>query len=394
MILIKGGLVKPMTGSDIKNGQILIDGAKIVEVGRNIDVPADVQVIDASGCIISPGFIDGHCHVGLHEEGVGRDGSDSNEIGDPVSPQIRGRDGINPFDIAFSEAAAAGITTAVTGPGSANSIGGTFLAIKTYGNSVEEMTLRDPVAMKCAFGENPKRVYGGTNKLPYTRMGNVQNIRECIIKAREYKALKEAAKGDVLKQPRYNAKLEAMQPVINREIPLKAHCHRADDIQAAIRLAKEMDVEITLDHCTEGYMMAEQVAASGFGVLAGPTIFMRNKYELKNLTYDNYRILNNMGIKFGIITDHPVIPLRFLPICAGLAIKFGLPEETAWKAITINAAQIVGIADRIGSIEPGKDADIAIFRGNPLLESTAHTMLTVINGKIAYKSGEFEIQQG
>ena len=391
MILIKNGLVKSMNGADIENGQVLIDGKKIVAVGKELKAEEGTQVIDAAGCIVCPGFIDAHCHISVHEEGMGREGADYNEIGDPVTPHLRGRDGINPRDKALYEAAMAGVTTAVTGPGSANSIGGTFLAIKTVGKTVDEMTIKDPIGMKCAFGENPKRVYGGRNKLPYNRMGNVQNIRECIIRAREYKKLKEAANGDFTKMPRYDAKLEAMQPVINKEIPLKAHCHRADDIQAAIRLAKEMDVNMTLDHCTEGYLIADEVAASGFDAILGPNMIVRSKIELRNASYDNYRILNAAGVKIAILTDHSVIPLRFLPICAGIAIKHGLPEEAAWKALTINPAEITGIADRVGSLEPGKDADIAVFDGNPLRETTAHNLLTMISGEIVYKNENFKI---
>ena len=391
MILIKNGYIKPIDGEDIENGQVLVENGKIAAIGKNVKAPADAEVIDAKGMIVSPGFVDAHSHVGLHEEGVGREGSDVNEIGDPVSPQIRGRDGINPRDPAIEEGMIAGVTTSVVGPGSGNSIGGTFVAMKMNGNNVDDMIFKDPVAMKCAFGENPKRVYGDANKLPRTRMGNVQNIRECIIKAKEYRELLKIAQKDPSKAPKHDAKLEAMQPVINKEIPLKAHCHRADDIYAAISLAKEMDVNMTLDHCTEGYLIADEIAASGINAIIGPTFLAKSKVELQNNSFKNYARMYEAGVKFAIMSDHAGSPVYYLPLYAGLAVREGLPEKEAWKAITLNAAEITGIADKVGSLTVGKDADIAIFDGNPVTRMDYQTALVMIDGKITYKNENYNM---
>lgn len=385
MIFIKNGKIFTMTNGVIEEGSILIKDGKILEVGKDLVAPLDAQVIDAEGRMVVPGFIDAHCHLGMWEEGIGFEGSDGNEMVDPVTPHLRAIDGINPMDISFKEAHMGGITTAVTGPGSANVIGGMFVALKTYGKRVDDMIVKEPVAMKIAFGENPKRVYESQKKSPITRMATAAILRENLFKAKNYLEKKQSAKEDSSKMPEYDMKMEALAKVLNKEIPLKAHAHRADDIFTALRIAKEFDVDITLDHCTEGHLIADYLAEEGKGAIVGPTLSNRSKFELKNLTFDTPRVLNEAGVKVAITTDAPVIPLQYLPICAGLAHKSGLDEMEALKAITINPAEIVGISDRVGSIEAGKDADIVIFDSNPIKDIDCKTYMTIINGEIVYK---------
>ncbi len=385
MILIKNGYIKTMSkAGDIEKGQILIEKGLIKEIGTNIDIPKDAQIIDAEGCIVSPGFIDGHCHIGMWEEGIGFEGDDGNEAVEPVTPHLRAIDSINPMCVAFEEAIEGGVTTAVTGPGSANVIGGTFLAMKTHGKRVDKMIIKDPIAMKIAFGENPKRVYDDQHKSPTTRMATAAILRETLFEAKQYLENVELSKEDADKKPDYDMRMEALLPVLRKEIPLKAHAHRADDIFTALRIAKEFDVDITLEHCTEGHLIADELAEEGKPAFVGPTLSNKSKYELRNLSFTTPKILCEKGLKIGIITDSPVIPLQYLSICAGLAIKSGLDEQEAWKTITINPAEIVGISDRVGSLEIGKDADIVIFKGNPLLDINYKTMYTIINGQIVY----------
>lgn len=386
MILIKNGHIYTMAGQIIENGSILIDGDKIVEVGKDIVAPLDAEVIDAGGRMVLPGFIDGHSHLGMWEEGMGFEGSDGNEMVDPVTPHLRAIDAINPMDEGFKDAYKAGVTTVVTGPGSANVIGGLTTAIKTYGKRVDDMIVKDPVAMKVAFGENPKRVYDSQKKSPTTRMATAAILRESLFKAKIYLEKKERAKGDPDKMPDFDIKMEALAMVLKREIPLKAHAHRADDIFTALRIAREFNVDITLEHCTEGHLIADYLAEEGKGALVGPTLSNRSKIELRNLSFETPGILNKKGVKVGIITDAPVIPQQYLPLCAGLAVKSGMDEMEALKAITIYPAEIVGIADRVGSIEAGKDADIVIFDGNPIKDLGCETYATIINGQIVYRN--------
>lgn len=385
MKLIKNGLIYTMSEGVIENGSILIQDGKIKEIGREIEVGAGVEVIDAGGNLVTPGFIDAHSHLGLFEEGIGSEGSDGNESVDPVTPHLRGIDAMNPLDQAFEEAYQNGVTTAVSGPGSVNVIGGTFAAIKTHGRRIDDMILRDPVAMKVAFGENPKRVYGGQKKSPATRMATVAILRETLFKTQEYLAKKEAAK-TAKDMPDRDFKLEAMIPVVKGEIPLKAHAHRADDIFTAIRIAKEFDLKLTLDHCTEGHLIADYLGEEGYGAIVGPTLSNRSKFELQNLSFETPNALYDAGVKIAITTDSPVIPLKHLSLCAGLAHKEGLPLEEAFKAITINPAEIIGIDDRVGSLEVGKDADIVIFEGNPITDVNFKTLATFIDGEMVYEN--------
>jgi len=383
MLLIKNGRILTMVDKVLEKGDILIKDGKIIEICENIEVK-DAEVIDASGKIVMPGFIDAHCHLGMWEDAVGFEGADGNEMTDPVTPHLRAIDGINPFDRCFEEAREAGVTTAVTGPGSANVIGGQFVAIKTYGRRIDDMIVKNPVAVKIAFGENPKRVYSERKQAPTTRMAIAAILREQLIKASEYRKKLEKGKQDPEKMPERDLKMEVLVKVLNKEIPLKAHAHRADDILTAIRIAKEFDVNITLDHCTEGHIIADYLAEENATVIVGPSLTERSKVELKNLTFKTPGILSQKGLPVAIMTDHPVIPLQYLPLCAALAVREGMDEMEALKAITIYAARAAGIDDRVGSLEVGKDADIVIFSTHPLDIKTKPDMV-LINGQVVYK---------
>ena len=382
MILIHNGHIKTMAGQDLPNGAVLIgDDGKILSVAPSIDVPKDCTVIDAQGKLVTPGCIDAHCHIGLDNEAVGWEGMDYNEIVDPLTPHMRAIDSIYPQDEAFELAVQGGVTTACTGPGSANVVGGTFTVIKLYGNRVDNMILKDAVAMKCAFGENPKRCYGqGGKKAPMTRMGVAALLREILFKTRRYMEDKAAGK-----TPGFDMKLEAMVPVLEGKMPLKAHAHRADDILTAIRIAKEFGVQMTLDHCTDGACIADELAKEGFPAFVGPSLGTKSKVELSNKSFTTAGELQRAGVDVSIITDAPVIPLQYLPMCAGLAADAGMDAEEAWKAITINPATALGIADRVGSLEPGKDADIVIWTADPITTLAAAACVTIIDGKVIYQ---------
>lgn len=384
VILIKNGKILSMTNKDYDRGSILVDNGKILAIGDSVEAPADAIVIDAEGKIVMPGMIDAHCHLGMWEDSIGFEGDDGNEMTDPVTPQLRAIDAINPMDKTFEEAREGGITTVCTGPGSANVIGGTFVTIKTYGKRIDDMIIKNPAAMKIAFGENPKRVYSEKKQSPSTRMATAAILREQIMKAKAYKEKLEKAKNDPDKKPEFDIKMEALLKVLNKEIPFKAHAHRADDIFTAIRIANEFDLDITLDHCTEGHLIADELAKEGKYVISGPHMTERSKYELKNKAFESPVALWKAGVKFCIMTDHPVIPIQHLPICAGFVAKEGLDEMEALKAITIYAAEILGIADRVGSLEVGKDADIVIFDSHPF-NTTSKTQAVLINGEIVFQ---------
>lgn len=382
MFLIKGGLVKTMAGKDIPNGEVLVDGGKIKQVGKNIKCPKDTKVIDATGCIVTPGIIDAHTHIGLLESTMRWEGSDVNERAKPVTPNMQAIDGINPADEGFLEARNAGITSVCVAPGSANVIGGYACAIKTVGSCVDDMLIRNPVAMKAAFGENPKSCHGQTTKQsPVTRMATAALLRATLSKAIRYNEDILAAEKDSKKnKPAIDPEMEAMLPVVRKEIPLKVHAHRADDILTAIRIAQEFDLKITLDHCTEGHVIVDKLAQYNYPALIGPSATFKSKPELSNKTFKTPGILQKAGITVCIITDAPITLLHHLPIITGIAIKGGLPEEEAWKAITINPAKVLGIDDKVGSLEKGKDADILIFKENPLRVIQAEPEYVFING--------------
>ncbi len=377
MLLIRHGHVKPIDRPDF-TGDILVEAGKIAAIGEHIDAP-DAEVFDAEGLLVTPGLVDAHTHIGVDEEAMRWEGADYNEMSDPVTPDMRAVDGINPMDEAFAYAVAAGVTAAMTGPGSANVIGGTFAAIKLRGTDVSDMILRDPAAMKAAFGENPKNCYGQQgHKKPVTRMGVAALVRDELWKAKRY--AEEIAEPEPGKKRPFDPALEALLPVIRKEIPLKCHAHRADDILTVIRIARELDILVTLDHCTEGHLIIPQLQRAGFPALVGPSLGHKSKIELRNKSFRTPGLLYAAGIKVCLITDAPVIPLQYLPLCAGLAIRDGLPEEAAWRAITLNPAEVIGVSDRIGSLTPGKDADIAVFEGNPLRDIQARTRQVFIDG--------------
>ena len=382
MILIINGYIKPMVGEDIENGCVLIgDDGKIMAVGAQVDAPEGCTIIDAEGRLVTPGCVDAHCHIGLDNEGMGWEGHDYNEIVEPLTPQLRAIDSINPQDEAFGLALQGGVTSACTGPGSANVVGGTFVAIKLAGKRVDKMIIKNPVAMKCAFGENPKRCYGqGLKKSPTTRMATAALLRELLFKARNYQQDKDAGKA-----PAFDMKLEAMLPVMRGEIPLKAHAHRADDILTSIRIAKEFGVKLTLDHCTDGSLIADELAEEGYSAFVGPSLGSKSKIELQNKSFTTPAELHKAGVPISIITDAPVIPLQYLPMCAGLAVNAGLDEEVAWRAITINPAVQTGIGDRVGSLEPGKDGDVVIWAANPLTTVGGESYITIVDGKVVYQ---------
>lgn len=390
MLVLKNAKLFTMNENDPNGrcyvGDIAVENGKIVSVGK-VHVAEDSEVIELSGLTVIPGIIDAHCHIGMFEDGMGFEGDDGNEMSSPSTPEVRAIDAINPFDKCFEEAMRGGVTTCVTGPGSANVVGGQFAAVKTNGRDVEDMLLRFPVGMKAAFGENPKRVYE-SRKAIFTRMQIAATLRTTLTKATEYEKKLRLAGDDESKKPERDLAMEAMLPVIRRELPLKIHAHRADDILTALRIAREFNIRVTLDHCTEGYMIPELlkkgIEDTGAGVIIGPLLSDRSKIELRNQSYSAPRVLYENGIEFAMMTDHPVIPEQYLPICAGLAVREGLPEYEALKSITINAAKITGLDDRIGSIEPGKDADIAVFNGDPL-EVKTRCVMTIINGRICHK---------
>lgn len=383
MLLIKNGKVKTMASLDLKCGCVLIgDDGKIVSVAEKIEERADMTVIDAGGRLVTPGCVEAHCHIGVQNSAMRWEGADFNERSDPITPHMRAIDGINPIDETFELAIKNGVTSACTGPGSANVVGGTFAAIKLVGHRVDDMIIKNPAAMKCAFGENPKGVFGQNGgKAPVTRMATAAMLRELLMKSRNYLAAKEAGK-----EPPFDMKLEAMIPVIKKEIPLKAHAHRADDIFTSIRIAKEFDVNLTLDHCTDGSLIAQDLAKEGYPAFVGPSFGDKSKIELRNKEFTTPAVLHAAGVCVSIITDAPVIPLEHLPMCAGFAMSAGLPYEEAWKAITINPATQIGIGDRVGSLEVGKDGDVVIWNGDPLIEigATAHT--TIVDGKIVHQA--------
>ncbi len=368
MICIRNGNVHNAIVPEAFVADILIKDGKIKEIGSNLVIPEGTEVIDASGKEIYPGFIEAHGHIGLDGHGIGYEGTDYNEMNDIVCPQLRGIDGVKPMQPTFENAAKAGVTCVCVGPGSANVLGGTFTTIKTVGKRVDDMVVRDAVAMKCAFGENPKRCY--QTKSDSSRMTTAFKLREALAKAREYMLKKEAAGDDISKAPALDMKYEALIPVLKKEIPLKAHAHATEDLFTALRIAKEFDVKITLEHVTEGHLIVEELAKENVPLAVGPTLTEASKFELRNKSWTTPGVLAAAGCQVSIITDSPVIPQEYLPICAGLAVQAGMDPFKALQAITINPAKHVGIADRVGSIEVGKDADIVITDGNPMEVST------------------------
>lgn len=379
-MLICNGKILTMSETDAtyENGYVRTEGSVITEVGdmAQLEQKAGERVLNVQGALVMPGLIDAHSHIGISEEKKGSVGDDCNEATNPITPSLRAIDAINPMDAAFHEAIAAGITGVMVGPGSANVIGGQFAFLKTHGRCLDEMLVKAPTAMKAALGENPKVNYGDKNCYPSTRMANAALLRKTLQLAARYR-----------REEGFDADMEAMLPVIKKEIPLKVHVHRADDILTAIRIAKEFEIDITLDHCTEGHLIAEHVKASGYPAIVGPDLTAKNKIEVQNMSFKTCGILHKAGVLTAITTDHPVSLLAYLPICAGLAVRAGLPLKEGYRCITINAARICGMADRLGSLEVGKDADIAVYDGNPM-QTLTNTLYTIINGEIVYQAKE------
>lgn len=359
MLLIRNGLIFDAVHREPYTADILVKDGKIAEIGAGLT--ADCPTFDAAGLHIYPGFVEAHCHIGLDGSGIGFEGDDCNEMTDILTPQLRAIDGIYPQDPTFREALEAGVTTVCTGPGSANVLGGQFAVIKTAGHRVDDMIVRPFAAMKCAFGENPKRCYRDKNN--YSRMSTAAKLREALMKAQEYDAKKQAAGDDPAKRPPLDVKLEALLPVLHGEVPLKAHAHRADDIFTAIRIAKEFGVRLTLEHVTEGHLIAEDLAKEDYPMAVGPSLTHASKFELRNKTFTTPGILAKAGCRVSIITDSPVIPQSYLPLCAALAVRAGMDPFDALRAITIRPAEHIGAADRVGSIECGKDADFVVMDG-------------------------------
>lgn len=383
MVIINGKIFT-MEDKTIECGYIRTKGKFIEEVG---DMSAykkikDEQIIDVNGAWVLPGLIESHAHIGITEEKWGTIADDCNEGTNPVTASLRAMDAINPMDPAFHDAIKAGITSVMAGPGSANVVGGQFVFMKTQGRCIDNMIIKQPAAMKIAFGENPKTTYGDNNQYPSTRMAVAASLRSTLFQATQYK--KDKKSGNLAKE---DFEMEPWLPVLRKEIPMKAHAHRADDILTAIRIAGEFDVDITIDHGTEGHLIVDEIAASGFPVISGTALTARNKLEVQNMNFKTASILHKAGILFSVTTDHPVALIQYLPLCAGLAVKNGLPMEEGLKSITINPARICRVDDMVGSLKKGKHADIAIFTGNPM-EVFTKTLYTIIDGEVVYEYSE------
>lgn len=382
-----------MAGEEYEVGYLHIKEGKIAEIGwgapskalREEEAASDEILLDVQGALVMPGLIEAHCHMGITEEKKAMEGNDCNENVEPVTPFLRAIDAINTMDAAFDDAIRAGITSAMIGPGSSNVVGGQFAFLKLRGRRIDELIVKAPAAMKVAFGENPKVNFSGQGKMPVTRMAIASLLREELTKAKAYLEKKKQGNAEFEQDYRY----ECWIPVLQGEIPLKAHVHRADDIFTAIRIAKEFQVKMTLDHCSEGHLIAEELAREGFPAIVGPDLASRSKIEVQNMAFKTVGVLNRAGVMTAITTDHPVSLIQYLPLCAGLAVQAGLDLEEGYKALTIYPATICGVKDRVGSLEVGKDADIAIFDGNPM-EVFTNTLYTILDGQIVYdRSGKY-----
>ncbi len=376
--------IHTMEDLTISNGYLTIENGKITALGEMSGFTGSrTDALDLGGAGIFPGFVDAHSHLGMWEDGLGFEGDDGNEATDPSTPHLRGIDAINPLDHCFEEAYRGGITTVVTGPGSSNPVAGQLAAIKTYGSRIDDIILKEPLAIKFALGENPKGVYHGKNQAPETRMATAAIIREQLFKAKKYLEDKQkAAEDEDFDEPDYDMKYEALLPLLRGEIKAHFHAHRTDDIFTAIRIAHEFKLQYVLIHCTEGHLIAERIKGEGACAVVGPIICERSKPELRNLTPKTAGVLHAQGVGIAICTDHPVIPIQYLPLSAGLAVREGLPYEEALKAITIYPARICGLDARIGSIKPGKDADLVVFDGDPLSVYATPKMVFVNGSRV------------
>jgi imidazolonepropionase-like amidohydrolase len=379
--------VVPISGEPLDSGTVLVTDGKITAVGPDLNIPDGATVIDAAGGWVLPGFIEAHGHVGVHEEAEGWAGSDSNELTEPVTAQVRALDAINPADLGFRDAVSGGVLAVNVNPGSGNPIGGQTAALKCWGRTVDQMLLKAPAGMKSALGENPKRVYGERKESPSTRLGTAAVIRGALVDAANYLAKLDAEQRKPEEERKHvdrDLKLEALGRVLRKEIPWRQHCHRADDIATALRLADEFGYNLVIDHGTEAHLLADILAARDIPVIIGPLFTSRSKVELRNRSLDNPGKLASAGVTIAITTDHPVVPINFLAHQAALSVKHGLDRDAALRALTINPARIIGVDDRLGSIEPGKDADVAIWSGDPL-DVLSRVTRALIDGEEVYR---------
>jgi len=382
VLAITGGYVITMAGPPLLEGTVLVEGTKIVAVGRDVAPPPGAEVFDARGCVVMPGLVDAHCHVGIIEEVFRQEGDDANETTDPMTPHLRVIDGIDPNDLGFEDALAGGVTTLCITPGSANVIGGEMAVVKAAGATVEEKLVRFPAGLKAALGENPKRVHGREKRAPATRMANAALLRSALVQAAEY--LRKRERGEGKEIPDRDLKLEAVARVLQGEVPLRVHAHRADDIVTALRIAREFGVRLVIEHATEGYKVADLLAREGVPVVLGPIITNRPKPEMRAVDIRAAKKLADAGVRFAVMTDHPVVPVQYLGLSAALTVRGGLDEERALASVTIEAARVLDLADRLGSLEPGKDADIVIL-DRPLFDIRATVDAVFINGRLAYR---------
>ncbi len=388
MLALVNGKIVTMEGPTYERGTVVIKGRLIYAVGGGINPPGEARIIDVSGKYVLPGFIDAHTHIGVAEEIYRIEGDDINETTDPVTPHLRAIDAVYMEDLAFQDALKGGVTTIMTGPGSANVIGGMSLVLKTYAKTVDQAVLKNPVGLKAALGENPKRVYGDQKKTPITRMATAALLRENLVAAQNYQHKMSVWKDNPSKRPDRDLKLEALQPVLRGELPLLIHAHRADDILTGLRIADEFKLRVSIQHATEGHKIPEELARRGVPAVVGPLLTNRAKVELKDRSLETAGILARAGVKVAIMTDHPVVPIQYLSLCAGLAVKGGMDELEALRAITINAAEILGVADRVGSLVAGKDADVIVLSGHPL-DLRTRVELVLVNGEIAHAEGPY-----
>ncbi|ATE52329.1 MULTISPECIES: amidohydrolase [Actinosynnema] len=387
-VAITGGHVVPVIGEPIENGTVLVIDGKIAAVGASVEVPDGVPTVDARGSWVLPGFVEAHGHIGVHEEAEGWAGQDTNEMTDPNGARLRALDAINPADMGFADALSGGVTTAVIKPGSGNPIGGQTVAIKCWGRTTDEMLVREPISVKSALGENPKRVYGDQKKLPSTRQGVAAVIRDAFTAAQDYVARRDAAEGPFDRNPTH----EVLAKVLSGELPWCQHCHRADDIATALRLADEFGYRLVINHGTEGHLVADLIAERGVPVIVGPLFTTRSKVELRQRTLRTPGVLARAGVKVAITTDHPVIPINFLVHQATLAVKEGMDRTTALESITTNPAQILGLDDRVGALKPGLDGDVVIWSGDPLDVMSRATKVFVSGREVySYEDGEGKV---
>lgn len=384
MLVIKNARVLTMAGPEYLEGTVLIEGGVIQEVGAEVRPPGPVEEIDAAGKLVLPGLIDPHCHVGIIEEVFRESGNDGNEYSDPITPQLRAIDGVYPEDLGFQDALSGGVTTVCTTPGSANIIGGEMVVLKTAGRTVDEMVVRFPAGLKAALGENPKRAYGKERKAPVTRMASAALLRTALVQGVEFLRKQERAAAGTGDPPERDLKLEALARVLRREIPLRVHAHRADDILTAVRIAREFDVELVVEHATEADRVAEVLARENVPVVLGPLLVNRPKAEMRYRTLETAARLAEAGVRFAVMTDHPVVPIQFLGLSAALTVREGLSEERALRAVTVDAAAILGLEDRLGTLEPGKDADVVILNDD-FFDVRSRVERVYVRGRLVYE---------